>query len=108
MKNKYLLKLILILIFIVYICSYYISNSTYYEYELHRKTIITNEKIKEFENDIKNNKDISLKDYYEEEDNDYHNKITDFIYNISDKGVKVLRKGMKYIFKKISSSMDED
>ena len=106
MKNS-TLKLIIIIIFIIFICSYYISNSTYYEYELQRKTILTNEKIKEFEQDVKNNEYIDIKKYLNVEEKEYSNKITNLMYNISDKGNKIARKSIKYLFKKIGSLVEE-
>lgn len=106
-KNKSL-KVIIIIIFIVFICSYYISNSTYYEYELQRKTILTNEKIKEFENDVKNNKDIDVKEYLNTDETIYYNKITNTVYNLSDSGNKVFRKCIQLIFKKISQAIEEN
>ena len=61
--NKKLIKLISIVIIIIFIASYMIAESGYYEYTMQRRTIITNEKIKEFEEDVKNNKEIDLKNY---------------------------------------------
>ena len=106
MKNN-TIKLILTIIIITFLCAYYISNSTYYEYELQKKTILTNEKIKEFEQDIKNNQYIDIKNYLNEEEKNYSNKITNLMYNISDKGNKLARKSIKIIFKKISTLVEE-
>ena len=69
------------IILLVFICSYYVSNSGYYEYHMQERTILTNEKIKEFERDVEKNKDIDIKDYLEYEEVDYSNKFTDLIYN---------------------------
>ena len=84
-----------------------ISTSGYYEYNLQRKTIITNEKIKQFEEDIKNNKEIDLIDYLDDEEIKYTNKFTTLIYNISDNSNKLARKTIKYIFKKLGSLVEE-
>ena len=53
--NKKLTKFIIVMIVIIFIASYIISESGYYEYTMQQRTIITNEKIKEFEQDIKDN-----------------------------------------------------
>ncbi len=105
--KKSTLKLILIIIILIYISSYYIANSGYYEYDLQRRTVLTNEKIKEFEEDVKNNKDIDVKNYLENEETDYSNKITDIVYNSSDKGTKLVRKLVKYVFKKIGDLVED-
>ena len=106
MKNKYL-KFILIITLIAFISSYYISNSGYYEYTLQERTILTNEKIKEFEQDVSENKEIDIKTYLDTEELDYSNKITNLMYNLSDSGNKLARKCMKALFKKISTLVDE-
>lgn len=108
MKKNKLLSLILIIVVIIFICTYYISNSGYYEYELSKKTILTNEKIKEFEQDVQNNKDIDIKEYLNEEKITYSNKITNLMYNLSDNGNKLMRKGIKALFKKISYLVQDE
>ena len=100
--------IIMLVIILVFICAYYISNSGYYEYELKQKTLLTNEKIKEFEQDIKNNQNIDIKTYLDPEDTNYSNKLTNAIYQLSDKGNHLMRSGMKAIFKKLSALIDDD
>ncbi|MBQ2873504.1 MAG: hypothetical protein IJE89_05855 [Bacilli bacterium] len=105
--NKKISKLIIIIIIIVFISSYLISESGYYEYTMQQRTIITNEKIKEFEEDIKNNKDIDLKEYLDKEEIDYSNAFTNLVYNISDNSNKLARKAIKYLFKKLGSLVED-
>ena len=59
------------IILLVFICSYYVSNSGYYEYHMQERTILTNEKIKEFERDVEKNKDIDISEI---------NKLRLFVY----------------------------
>lgn len=99
-KNKRL-KIIIIIILIIFASSYYVSNSGYYEYHLQEKTILTNKKIKEFEEDIKNNKDIDIKDYLSDSNIDYTNGFTNFVYGVSDGGTKITRKIMKRLFRRL-------
>ena len=105
--NKSLIKLLLLLIIIAFISSYLVASSGYYEYTMQQRTILTNEKIKEFEEDIKNNENIDIKDYLEEENIDYSNKFTNLVYNISDNSNKLARLAIKYLFKKIGSLVEE-
>lgn len=105
--NKNLTKLIILAITIIFISSYLIASTGYYEYTMQQRTIITNEKIKEFEEDIKNNEDIDIKDYLEEEEIDYSNKFTNLVYNISDNSNKLARKAIKYLFKKLGSLVED-
>ena len=99
-KNKGL-QIIIIIILLIFIGSYYVSNNGYYEYHLQEKTLLTNKKIKEFEEDIKNNKDIDIKDYLEDSDRDYTNRFTNLVYGVSDGGTKITRKILKRLFKKL-------
>lgn len=105
--NKKISKLIIIVIIIIFISSYIITESGYYEYTMQQRTIITNEKIKEFEQDIKNNKDIDLKDYLGNDELDYSNRFTNLVYNLSDNSNKLARKTIKYLFKKLSSLVED-
>lgn len=107
MKKNNPIKIIFILIVIAFISAYYISNSGYYEYELQQRTIITNEKIKEFEEDVKSGNDIDIKKYLDNEKKDYTNKITNAMYNLSEKGNKFTRKCITYIFKKLSYLVED-
>ena len=100
-KNKRL-KIIIAIILIIFASSYYVSNSGYYEYHLQERTILTNEKIKEFEEDVKNNNNIDVKNYLENEEKDYTNNLTNIVYTISDSGTNITRKLFKKFFKKLS------
>ena len=105
--NKSLIKLIVLLIIIAFISSYLVASSGYYEYTIQQRTIITNEKIKEFESDIKNNQNIDMKEYFKEEDLDYSNKFTTLVYNISENSSKLTKKIIKKLFQKLDSMVDD-
>ncbi len=105
--DKKIFKLIVIVIVIVFIASYFVSESGYYEYTMQQQTIITNEKIKEFEEDVKNNENIDIKEYLKKEQIDYSNKFTTLIYNISDNSNKLVRKAIKYVFKKLGTLIED-
>ena len=82
----------------IYICSYYVANSGYYEYHLQERTYLTNEKIKEFERDVKNDENIDVKDYLVDEEIDYTNRLTNLVYGMSEGGNKLARKVIKALF----------
>ena len=107
MKKDKLFKSIIMLILIIYISCYYVASSGYYEYHMQEKTILTNEKIKEFEHDVKNNENIDIKNYLDYEEIDYTNRLSNLMYNLSDKGVKVSRKVIKALFKKLSYLVED-
>lgn len=105
--NKKINKLVISITIIIFISSYLISSSGYYEYTMQQRTIITNEKIKEFETDVKNNQDIDLKEYLKQEEIDYSNKFTTLVYNISENSNELTRKIIKKIFKKLSTLVED-
>lgn len=61
-KNK-LFWWILCILFIFYIGNYIALENGYYETKLHEKATLTKEKIEEFENDVKEGKEIDANDY---------------------------------------------
>lgn len=105
--DKKIIKLIIIILVIIFSASYVISESGYYEYTVKQRTVITNEKIKEFETDVKNNENIDLKEYLSKDEIDYSNKFTNLVYNISDNSNKLAKKAIKYIFKKLGSLVED-
>ena len=105
--DKTIIKLFLLLIAIAFISSYLVASSGYYEYQLQQEIVLTNEQIKEFEEDIKNNQYIDLKDYSQKKQLDYTNKLTNFVYNISENSSNLTRKIMKKIFQKLGSMVEE-
>ena len=81
----------LFIIFIAYIIAY---NSGYYEANISRKSKITEEKLQEFEQDVKDGKDIDIKEYVETDRKDYSsalskvgNKLSSSIDGFLDSGL---------------------
>lgn len=105
--RKNLLKALLTIIIFIYMSTYLIADSGYYEYRIKQQTTITNEKIKEFEKDINNGVDINLIDYLNKDNKDYTNKFSNIIYNISTKSNILTKKIIKNLFKKLSTFIDE-
>jgi len=109
MKNKNkIVKFIVLILFMSFLCSYIVCYSGYYEYNLGRKTTIMNEKIKEFEAAIKNNEEVDKMDFFREEEYNYTNKFSNFMYDINNKGDEIFKKVLKNFFNKLSKYMLED
>ena len=70
-KKPNLFLIILFLLFMFYISLEIASSSGYYDNMTTKKAILTEENIKEFENDVKNNREIDLKKYTENSQKDY-------------------------------------
>ena len=95
----------LIIVFFVMILA---SSSGYYEYELSKKTTLTNEAIARFEQDLKDGKNIDIDDYVVKEEKNYDNRISRMGNSISDKINNVVSTGVKYLFKYIEKSINID
>lgn len=105
--NKKLFKTIIIIIVFIFITSYLIADSGYYEYTITKHKAITSDKIKEFEEDIKNEVDIDLKNYLNKEKKDYTNKFSNLLYNISKNTNQITKNIIKTFFKKMSTLIEE-
>lgn len=84
MNNKKILYLVFIILIISFLTIYLSGKTGYYEYSNNKKTVFTEEKIKEFEKDIADGKNVNIKDYITDESKDYSNKITDIGNDVSN------------------------
>ena len=94
---------ILIILFLIYIALYIAMESGYYENKIGERVELTNDRIEQFEKDIKDGKEIDLNDYMIEEDKDYGSKFSKFGVQVSDKTEKFMTKGIQNIFNFIGS-----
>ncbi len=99
---KIFLYITIILFFILYFSyknGYYINQNT-------EKMILTEEKINEYENDLKNGVDVSKKDYLTIKDS-YDNNLTRLSLKISKKIENGFDKIIKFVFTKIGNTINE-
>ncbi len=97
-KKTNLFFKILGLLFFVYISLYIALESGYYETKVTKKTSMTEESIKKFEQDIKEGKPIDLESYTYNEVKDYSNNTTDMAVYIGKKVEKFMSTGITDIF----------
>lgn len=87
------------LILLIGFTALYISEATgYYEFEQHNKKVLTEEKIKQFEDDIENGKNIDINDYIVSNENNYESKLSKIGNKISNKIEKVVSNGLESTF----------
>ena len=84
MKKHNFFKTIFILVFLLFLALFIASKTGYYEKSVKDKTYLTNKKLKEFEKDISEGKNVDAKDYFPKEV-DYSNIFTKSANNISNK-----------------------
>ena len=105
MKNN-LIKIILITFIIVFLGIYLSQMNSYYEYKEFKKSFITQNKIKEFEGDVKDNI-FSNKKYVTKEKN-YNNKASIFGIKISRFIEISFNKFMKKVVDDISGTINNN
>lgn len=85
-------------LFLIFICLYFALESGYYESKTAKKTAMTEESIKQFEEDIKQNKPIDINDYTFETQEYYGNNTTDAAIFIGGKVEKIMSSGINDLF----------
>lgn len=98
-KQKDKFMIVLTILFIIFLIIYYSTEKGYYEYKVHNKTVLTNENIKKFEEDIDKGLDVSINDYLVSNYTDYSNSLTDLGYNIGNFAEKFMKVGIKKTLK---------
>ena len=79
------IKFIFLMLFLIFLTIYFSQVTGYYEFELHKKSVFTQDQIKKFEEDVAAGKDVTIEDYLVEEKKDYSNKVSDFGLSLSRK-----------------------
>lgn len=86
----------------------YISNSTgYFEYHQRQNVILTDEKIKQFEEDVKNGVNLDLESYLENTKKNYNNKTSKLGLFLSNKIGEYAKKGIEIAFKFLNDFIKE-
>ena len=100
------LKIFLIIVFLLYIALYFSYQNGYYEIRNNEKKILTEEMIKEYEEDLKNGVDVTNKEYTVVK-KDYSNAYTKSLLKVSKKIENSLDRIIKYFFNKLGSAINE-
>ena len=100
-KKKPIVFIIFTILFAIYLALYYAFLGGYYEYKAYAKTSLTEEKMKEFENDIKEGKTIDIKNYISES-KDYTNNVSKLGVKVGELSTKFITKGLGSFFKVLS------
>lgn len=96
-KKKNWFLTVLGIIFVIYVCLYVMDSLGYYNIAAKNK-VITEEKLQEFESDVKNGKEIDLKEYVRDTTN-YKNVYSNIGYSISVGIDNILNKGLSNVGK---------
>lgn len=100
---KKIFHLFIWFLFLSFLVLYFAQAGGYYEDLNNKKASLTEEKIKQFEQDVKDGKEIKVENYIVNIKKDYSNKISDFGLITSKTFAKYFKIGMNGIF----GSIDE-
>lgn len=101
-----IMKVIFLVLFLIFLTIYFSQSGGYYEFELHKKTVFTEEKIRQFEQDVAEGKDVSIEDYLVSEKKDYNNRASKIGYFVSKNISNYIKKGIEETFKMINKMVE--
>ena len=84
--------------FFAFLTLYIAGMSGYYEYELHKRVILTEDKIALFEQDVAEGKEVDLKNYLTEEEVNYATNLSHAGLYLSDNFSNILKDTVEATF----------
>lgn len=107
MNKRKICKFSFIILFLSFLIGYVIEKTGYYEYNLQNKTIMTNESIRKFEEDVKEGKDVTIDKYVVNTEKDYTSILTKTTNKVALSVNKYLKKGIESIFNVLGNFVSE-
>ena len=107
MKKHNFFKTLFILVFLLFLALFIASKTGYYEKKLRDNSILTEEQIKKFEEDLKKGKNVDISNYVINENKDYTTKLTSDVYSVSLKLEKTIDKIVKFIFNEVGKNIND-
>ncbi|MEE0699764.1 MAG: hypothetical protein U0M66_04180 [Bacilli bacterium] len=95
------------LLFFSFLVLYFSQANGYYEDLNNKKTTLTEEKIKQFEEDVRNGKEIRVENYVVNMKKDYGNVVSNFGLFTSQTISKYFKKGLTSVFGGIDKMVNE-
>ena len=100
-------RIILSMLFIVYITLFISNKYGYYEYKKHEQVTLTAEQIVNFENDVKNGKEVNIESYLANSKPNYQTKFSKLGLDISNGISSFVKGGVESIFQKLNKLVTE-
>ena len=106
-KKQKVCKIIFMFLFIAYITIYISQKSGYMDFQNYKKAYLTQEKIEQFESDIKAGKKVDLTQYNDIEKKNYSNTLSNAGYNLSTGISEIVNKGVIGLFDTVAKLAKE-
>lgn len=108
MEMKYkIFKWSFVFLLVIFLTLYFSQLTGYYEYQNYQKMVMTEEQIMQFEQDIKDGKEVDIKDYVVNINRDYDNSLSNLGMNISNIISNTVKNGIIKLFSGISGMVNE-
>ena len=105
MTKTNLARLIVLILVFLFFVLYFMQASGYNEYARNRENMLTEEQIKEYEEDIEAGKDVTIKDYLNKDKVNYDNKVSELGLNLSELIGDIFNKGMNTFFEMLNEAV---
>ena len=105
MKNNFF-RIMVLTVFLIFLALYYSSNAGLIDYQAKNKTSLTEEQIKMFEEDVKNNVQIDLKKYIDNKEDKYDNNISKTTLKLSNTIGESVEGILNFVFGKLENAMN--
>ena len=105
MTKTNLARLIVLILVFLFFVLYFMQASGYNEYTRNRENMLTEEQIKEYEEDIEAGKDVTIKDYLNKDKVNYDNKVSELGLDLSELIGDIFNKGMNSFFDMLNEAV---
>ena len=96
-----------IILFAIFITVFVSNKYGYYEYKKHEQVTLTQEQIKQFEQDIKDGKKVDLENYLDYTNKNYQTNFSQMGLNLSNPIADTIKSGVDSFFKYVSKFVVE-
>ena len=105
MTKTNLARLIILILVFLFFVLYFMQASGYNEYARNRENMLTEEQIKEYEEDIEAGRDVTIKDYLNKDKVNYDNKVSELGLDLSELIGDIFNKGMNTFFEMLNEAV---
>ena len=105
MTKTNLARLIVLILVFLFFVLYFMQASGYNEYTRNRENMLTEEQIKEYEEDIEAGKDVTIKNYLNKDKVNYENKVSELGLDLSRLIEDIFNKGMNAFFEMLNEAV---
>ncbi len=105
MNNKWF-KITLLILFLMFLGLYISANAGLIDYQAKYKNMMTEKEIKQFEEDLKNNINIDIKDYVKRNNKNYSNNVSKTTYKISKNIGNIVKNMLNIIFSGVDKAIN--